>query len=360
MTIIRIQGNARNTIGYGNQIPVTLTLVPKTGNVLIAAICQGSCGQGSAPQVSSISQYGVTWNPCCSAESDNVPCSQRVEIWAGVVGSDASTAIVVNLNAIQNREGIVDVCEYAGLNTNSLLDKTYSNSGVSQNPDTGTTPPTSQKGQLWIGATLQQYVQQLPPATNGFTLLDGLGGVYSLAYLEKIVSDIGTANSGTSGNWNGPWDGCIATFNAAPGLRVKTGNGPVDLNVLGNGFGQTGMGGIPKISCAGQIFDLTLVETTDQTASPVRIGTSNGTKAIQCEPQPETAGILHIMSATGGTTDPSAGMYNYDKGTNVPVTATPLPGYTFSQWILDYVYVGSNNPITVTMNGPHILQPTFY
>ena len=67
---------------------------------------------------------------------------------------------------------------------------------------------------------------------------------------------------------------------------------------------------------------------------------------------------LTIASAIGGSTSP-AGTYTETSGTVIQVTATPNSGYTFSDWLLDGVNVGSANPYSVTMNENHILTPVF-
>mgnify|MGYP000288813417 CR=1 FL=1 len=49
----------------------------------------------------------------------------------------------------------------------------------------------------------------------------------------------------------------------------------------------------------------------------------------------------------------------YDAGVNVEVTANPDEGCSFDHWELDGSDVGSENPITVAMNEPHILNAYF-
>jgi hypothetical protein len=66
---------------------------------------------------------------------------------------------------------------------------------------------------------------------------------------------------------------------------------------------------------------------------------------------------LTILATTGGTTSP-AGTQTYNVGTNVPVTATPNLGYTFSRWLLDGV-AHTENPIYVLMNANHTLEAQF-
>lgn len=68
---------------------------------------------------------------------------------------------------------------------------------------------------------------------------------------------------------------------------------------------------------------------------------------------------LTISSGSGGSTTPSPGAYQYAEGTPATVTANPNSGYVLDYWLLDGQNAGSQNPITVTMNGDHTLQANF-
>ena len=54
-----------------------------------------------------------------------------------------------------------------------------------------------------------------------------------------------------------------------------------DLCLVAEADAPTGMGGVIKISKGGSLYAVYLVETTDPDASPVRVQTSAGTKAIR-------------------------------------------------------------------------------
>jgi PKD repeat protein len=60
-----------------------------------------------------------------------------------------------------------------------------------------------------------------------------------------------------------------------------------------------------------------------------------------------------------GSTDPVPGIYPYDAGTDVPVTAIPDDGWMLGHWLLDGVNVGDANPYTVTMDSDHALTAVF-
>jgi hypothetical protein len=73
---------------------------------------------------------------------------------------------------------------------------------------------------------------------------------------------------------------------------------------------------------------------------------------------PSTSFDLNIESTQGGVTDPLPGIYNYQTGFSVNVTAIPSSGYSFDHWMID----GENsteNPITVIMNANHTLEAVF-
>jgi len=67
---------------------------------------------------------------------------------------------------------------------------------------------------------------------------------------------------------------------------------------------------------------------------------------------------LAIGSATGGTTNPSAGTHTYDFGTIVTVNAYSATYYSFHHWTLDGITYTSN-PIFVSMQTDHTLIPYF-
>jgi len=62
-----------------------------------------------------------------------------------------------------------------------------------------------------------------------------------------------------------------------------------------------------------------------------------------------------------GTTTPPVGVYTYQSGTNVTVTAHPSAGWYFDSWILDDMYnvTTNSNTITFTMNSDHVLWAIF-
>lgn len=244
-TISRIQSYQYGAVpGAGNepsmQTSIRLVNAPIQGDVLISVIgIQGmhttvtdAQGVVTAPMsfetatVSSINETGVVWTR--QVRSNSTANNLNVEIWLGVVVSQASPVITVNLDSLPSNIIValtVDICEYRGIAANSSLDKTAINTGFGSTADTGLTAPTTQPNELWIGAILfESSVQQTSP-TNGFLLLDGqpnaTGGRICTAFLENIVDEQGTANSGTTTKYGdellfGAWVGCMATFASTP------------------------------------------------------------------------------------------------------------------------------------------------
>jgi hypothetical protein len=72
-----------------------------------------------------------------------------------------------------------------------------------------------------------------------------------------------------------------------------------------------------------------------------------------------TTHYLTINSSTGGSTNPTSGVYNYTTGALAEVTANASAGYSFDHWILDGLQAGADNPISVPMCKNHTLEPVF-
>ncbi|HXX87974.1 MAG TPA: hypothetical protein VEH86_05965 [Candidatus Acidoferrum sp.] len=68
--------------------------------------------------------------------------------------------------------------------------------------------------------------------------------------------------------------------------------------------------------------------------------------------------MLTMNEASEGTTNPAAGTYTYEYGTNVTISATPKNGQSFEHWLFDG-QIENSNPITLQMTQDHTLQPVF-
>ncbi len=80
---------------------------------------------------------------------------------------------------------------------------------------------------------------------------------------------------------------------------------------------------------------------------------------IVTPPPPPATHNLTISTTVGGTTKPTPGVWNYNEGTTIQVTAVPDNDYSFDHWELDSIVVGNANPYSVTMNADHTLHVVF-
>jgi parallel beta-helix repeat (two copies) len=233
MPITRIQGPKRGIAGNSSSLTVTLDNTPITGNVLIAVI--GTYGS-YPPAVDTIVQTSGTVTWAQQAVSSNSSLYGRsVEIWAGVVQGSVSSALTITLRSTgsgSNSDPVVaDVCEYSGLNTSSLKDVSATASGTYTNILSTGSINTNQSNELWIGGIFNvcdaSNGDTGKSPTNGFSMFDGVGAVYSqtkaLAYLEKIVSSTGSAACNVTGGSFTTCEayvGCIAAFKGSTGATV--------------------------------------------------------------------------------------------------------------------------------------------
>ena len=67
--------------------------------------------------------------------------------------------------------------------------------------------------------------------------------------------------------------------------------------------------------------------------------------------------VLSLSAGTGGTTDPSPGIYFYDSGFEMDVTALPQNNYYFTDWTGDAS--GSANPLHVILNDDKSIMANF-
>lgn len=65
------------------------------------------------------------------------------------------------------------------------------------------------------------------------------------------------------------------------GFRIRKGGVTYDLCMVATDDAPTGMGGQPRVHKGGTTYALYLVETSDPNASPLRLRTTTGTKAVR-------------------------------------------------------------------------------
>ncbi|MBS7281430.1 MAG: hypothetical protein KIH09_16550, partial [Candidatus Freyarchaeota archaeon] len=68
---------------------------------------------------------------------------------------------------------------------------------------------------------------------------------------------------------------------------------------------------------------------------------------------------LEISTTLGGTTNPAPGLYLYEMGTIVTVTAIPSLNYLFDHWELNETNIGSSNPTEILMDANYRLKAFF-
>ena len=220
-SIVRVQGPVRATYAgqnkVGDSFQVVLPNAPADGDALILTYGSNKGSSAVIIAITGVSETGASWTQQKALQAGS---QFDDEIWMAPNVSGAGATITISITNFANKASIVvNVCEYSGL-TVSPLDQTASNSNLgSSMTDTGTTPTTTQASELWVGGVAAGAGQSTP--TNGFTLLDGAvynGGTSNLAdaYLEKIVSSTGAANSGTTLTTSTVWIGLMTTFKGVP------------------------------------------------------------------------------------------------------------------------------------------------
>lgn len=73
---------------------------------------------------------------------------------------------------------------------------------------------------------------------------------------------------------------------------------------------------------------------------------------------PVTIYQVTIQTGSNGTTIPTTGLYNYNSGTSVTITANPNTNYKFDYWTVNGT-INTTNPFITTINSNLIVSPTF-
>jgi uncharacterized repeat protein (TIGR02543 family) len=92
------------------------------------------------------------------------------------------------------------------------------------------------------------------------------------------------------------------------------------------------------------------------TVNPTTV-TMDGDKNLAASFSTAASHTLAIHVPESGTTSPAAGTYSYAPGTQVPLTAAPASGATFTGW--SGAATGAANPTTVTMDANKTVTATF-
>ena len=164
----------------------TLDSTPTVGNCLVLVF--GSRGDSEEAayyrSITSVVETNVVWTVNATKTiSYGAYIGLDVEIWIGspISASASKTVTVTCSNNPDSGREVGNICEYSGLDTLSIYDKSQTSSGTSVSPATGATATTTRADELWIGGTVSVLAQAIP--TYGFTLRDGalLTSVLSLS-----------------------------------------------------------------------------------------------------------------------------------------------------------------------------------
>ena len=82
------------------------------------------------------------------------------------------------------------------------------------------------------------------------------------------------------------------------------------------------------------------------------------TAVFELEPLPIQY-TLTVLSSSNGNTNPAAGAYQYNAGTQASIQATANSGYIFANWLRNNINVGSANPYLLTMDANYELTAVF-
>jgi hypothetical protein len=197
--------------GGGSSVsPITVTLpnTPTVGNLLVACITSGD----NTTRPTSISQTGVTWDAAALISSNNAG-SNYCEIWVGVVGAGAGTAVTINVAGGLAAHNAI-VFEVAGY-TPELVDVTSSTTFTSTTTPTAGTVATLNANDLVIACVNSAAAQETVGPTGGFQRLKD-----SIAAVAQMLSAAVRAVSST-GSYSATWTstpttgaGCILTLKA--------------------------------------------------------------------------------------------------------------------------------------------------
>lgn len=310
---------------------VTLGAAPASGNTLVAVV---STRGTTANRVSGITSTGGTWARAAQSVNTN---GSTTEIWYAPTGSGAGT--IVTFATAAGRCAAV-VAEYSGvLTTSNPVDKVNAadSSGNNTAPLTGTTAPTTQATELWVGGIgYRNSTPTLGASLNSFGLVGSTqststtaGNNVKVYALERMVTTTGIASSGGTLSTTVQWSGAMATFKASPTLTLA---GPAAGN-----YTLDGASGVVTISplpitvtavTATKTYDGTTTATGTPTLAPSLLA-GDTTTAVSQAFETSTAGVgdkvivpaITINDGNGGA-NYAVTLQNFTAGTISPAPAT--------------------------------------
>lgn len=347
-TPVRVQSGKGNTGSSANTtLRVTLPAAPSDGNSLIAVI---STRGTSASRVSGITGGGATWSRVAQATNTS---GSTTEIWYGPGVSSGTTDITITQASLRSAAVVI---EYSGLLAPASLDVAASNTGSGTTASTGTTAPTSQANEVWIGGIgIAGSSPTLSAITNNFTTVDNAASTRSVASsnariyaLERIVTATGAAATGGTLSASAQWSGAIATFRAATSFSL-TGSAAANYTLAGmtSSFTVT-----PKA------LDITGLSASDRTYNGTTAAPLAGTPAMLAAQAPGTGtandGKPYTGDAVGleGTAAGSFATKHADPNKPVTVTGLGLSGAQAANYTLNPVtgLAASVTPLPVTVS----------
>ena len=111
--------------------------------------------------------------------------------------------------------------------------------------------------------------------------------------------------------------------------------------------------------CGGSFWELTKI-TSGELQGNFILADNDNSELVVVNLEAQIVYSLSINTGTGGTTDPSPGVYSHFGGTEVTITAIPDNDYRFSSWTGDVPQGHENdNPITITMDLDKSIKANF-
>jgi autotransporter-associated beta strand protein len=303
-------------------INVNLTTSPVAGNTLVAVV---STRGNSTNRVSAINGGGVTWSRVSQATNTN-SSSATTEIWVGPNVSSGTTGITITQASLVSAAVVI---EYSGILSASPLDQIASATGTDTAVVTGTTPPTTQANELWIGAiSIRDGRRTLnAPYGSAFTVVafsksGSASGDSTIYALEKIVGTTGAASSGGTLSASDSWAGTIATFKAAS-LSSLALAGTAAAN-----YTLTGLTG--SVAITPKALTITADNQSKTYGQTLAFGSGATQFASSALQNGETIGSVTLTCAGG---EAAAGVALY------PITPSAATGGSFSatNYAIDYV-----------------------